>query len=236
MSVLVLKTGSKGNCYILKADKEWLIIEAGISFKEILAGINYELENVVGCLVTHEHKDHSKAVKDLLESGIDVYATQGTFNELKINHHRANILRVEKTIKIGNFTILAFDVVHDANEPVGFLIYHKKFGKVLFLTDAAYCDYNFKNVNSIFIECNYIKKKLKESDLCRSVKDRIILSHFELSDVISFLNNNNNENLKKVVLIHLSDKNSDAEIMKDTIQDEFKITVEIAKDRSEILL
>lgn len=55
MKLEVLASGSKGNCYILSSNSEKLIIEAGISYKKILTGLDFDLSEVVGCLITHEH-------------------------------------------------------------------------------------------------------------------------------------------------------------------------------------
>lgn len=95
MKLKVLASGSSGNCYLLQLKNETLILECGIRYKQILEGLNFDLEKVVGCLVTHEHKDHSKAITDLNKSGIDVYASKGTFESLGIEHHRAKVLQVD---------------------------------------------------------------------------------------------------------------------------------------------
>ncbi|HEK4983654.1 TPA: MBL fold metallo-hydrolase, partial [Clostridioides difficile] len=60
--IKILGSSSRGNCYLLQLENETLILECGVSYKEILKGLDFSLENVVGCLVTHEHKDHSKAI------------------------------------------------------------------------------------------------------------------------------------------------------------------------------
>ncbi|WP_024622120.1 MBL fold metallo-hydrolase [Metaclostridioides mangenotii] len=82
MKIKVLGSSSKGNCYLLQLKTETLILECGINYKQILKGLNYDLESVVGCLVTHEHKDHSKAITELTENGIDIYTSKGTLEKL----------------------------------------------------------------------------------------------------------------------------------------------------------
>lgn len=51
----VLATGSKGNCYILQAGNDKLLLECGIPYKEILKGLDFNLNGVQGCLISHEH-------------------------------------------------------------------------------------------------------------------------------------------------------------------------------------
>lgn len=240
MKLKVLASGSKGNCYLLQLKDETLILECGIRFREIVEGLDFNLENVVGCLVTHEHKDHSKAIKYLNMDGIDVYASKGTFEILGIEHHRAKVIESEKLFKVGNFTIMPFETKHDAKEPLGFLINHKEIGNLLFITDSYYCEYNFNNLNHILVECNYSKNILDENIengvIPVSLRNRIVKSHFELNNVIDFLKSNDLSKVKNLVLIHLSSSNSDSNYF---IQETAKATglaINVARKGLEIYL
>jgi phosphoribosyl 1,2-cyclic phosphodiesterase len=53
--ITCLGSSSSGNCYLLECDNEVLILELGVSWKEVLKGLNYNLEKVVGVLVSHSH-------------------------------------------------------------------------------------------------------------------------------------------------------------------------------------
>jgi phosphoribosyl 1,2-cyclic phosphodiesterase len=108
---------------------------------------------------------------------------------------------------IGNFKILAFDVKHDAAEPLGFLIEHPDCGKVLFLTDTYYCQYTFKGLNNIIIEANYSKEIIDRK--FGAVRNRILQSHFSLANCKDMLAANDLSKVNNIVLIHLSDSNSD---------------------------
>ena len=55
MNLKCISTGSKGNCYILSNEKESLVIESGVSYKKILRGLNYNVKDVVGVVVSHSH-------------------------------------------------------------------------------------------------------------------------------------------------------------------------------------
>ena len=82
MKLEILASGSSGNCYLLENETELLILEAGIPFRRIQEGINFNVGKAVGCLVTHEHKDHSKSIMDILKNGINVYTSKGTIEAL----------------------------------------------------------------------------------------------------------------------------------------------------------
>lgn len=234
MKIKVLASGSKGNCYLLETKNEILILEAGIKYKRILKGLNFGLNKVVGCLVTHEHKDHSKAVDKLTEDGINVYASKGTFEAIGIKNHRTKIIENERIFKVGEFKIMPFEAKHDAAEPLGFLIQHKEFGNLLFLTDSYYCEYNFKNLKHILVECNYCKKKLdkniEDGVIPIGLRNRISRSHFEIENTIDFLKAHDLKQVENIMLLHLSSSNSDELEFIDRIQKATGKAITVAKE------
>lgn len=218
MKLTVLGSSSHGNCYLLSTDQETLIIECGLKWKDIQRGLNFNLSNVIGCLVTHEHKDHSQAIQDVIRAGIDVYCSDGTANALHIEGHRVNHIKALQQFKLGPFTILPFPTEHDAAEPVGFLIYHQKTGeKLLFATDTFYVRNRFTGLNYIMVECNYYKDilqyNIEEGLISGAMSSRLLQSHFELENVKEFLKANVTTDTRQIVLLHLSDGNSDTDRM-----------------------
>ena len=239
-SLKVIASGSKANCYLLSLENKVLILECGVNYKNILEALDYNLSKVVGCLVTHEHKDHSKSIDKLIENGIDVYSSLGTFEAVGIQSHRTRIIEARNPFKIGNFTILPFEAKHDAKEPLGFLINHKDIGNLLFLTDSYYCEYKFENLNHILVECNYKKSLLDENIenkiIPLSLRNRITKSHFELENVIEFLKSNDLSKVKNIMILHISSQNGNDGIFKSEIEKNIGLPVEIAKKNTEILL
>lgn len=211
LKLKTLGSSSKGNCYIIKTKKEYLIIECGVKLGQIQKAVNFDFKKVSGCLVTHEHKDHSAQISNLTRRSIDVYATAGTFLNLGIKSHRAKIIEAKKQFKVGGFTVLPFEAEHDAIEPVNFLIKHREFGTLLFITDSFYCRYKFKGVNYLMIECNHSRELLEKAsaDLSKSYLDRLYRSHFSLENVIEFIKANDWSALKEIHLMHLSFLNAD---------------------------
>ena len=115
-------SGSRGNCYRITDGRTPLLLECGIPYKEIQKALNFRVSEIAGCLITHEHKDHSKAIKDIMKAGIDCYMSQGTAGTLGISGHRANIIKAKQQFRIGTWSILPFETQHDAAEPLGFLL------------------------------------------------------------------------------------------------------------------
>ncbi len=205
MKLKVLATGSKGNCYILENDTEALVIEAGIPFKELIKHINHR--KIVGCIVSHEHKDHAGFIGQYQARGIDTYTPYTLEN--------ANGLKVQK----GGFSITPFENHH--NVPCyGFIIRHIDLGQLVFATDTGYIEYTFKSTNHWLIECNYSKELMDravDKGLHPILADRIVNDHMSLETCLDYLKANNLTNTNEIVLIHLSDGNSDAEQFKKEI-------------------
>jgi len=222
LNLEVLSSSSKGNCYVIKTSDETLLLECGLTYKQIAKGIDYNFINVVGCLVSHEHKDHSKAVVELAEKGVELFMSTGTVMNLGVSSPSIHIAESEKQFKLGKFSILAFSTEHDAKEPLGFLIYHKEFGKLLFATDTYYIKYKFKGLNHIMIECNYSKpilqKNIEKGLIHKSMKKRLLASHFSFENVKKFLQANDLSKVEQIMLLHLSDGNSDARLFKSDIE------------------
>ena len=112
---------------------------------------------------------------------------------------------------------MPFDIQHDAVEPLGYLIANKDGEKLLFITDSYFSRYRFKGLNIIAIECNYSLETLSP-DLPEIVQDRLFKSHFSLENVIKFLKANDLSKVKEIILIHMSDGNSDEKMFKEKIQ------------------
>lgn len=211
MILKVIGSGSKGNCYILENKTEVLILECGVHFDEVKEAMNYDLQKVCGILITHEHKDHCKGVPDALTNGMNVYATKGTIEGMAIKSHRLNAITIDRPFFVGKFKIIPVKVMHDAKEPCGFFINHTKIGNLLFITDTYYVPNRFANVNNIMIESNYCDKIIDSKEKTnRFVRDRVIQSHMSIKTCKVFLKSNDLTNVNNIVLIHLSDTNSDA--------------------------
>ena len=95
-------------------------------------------------------------------------------------------------------------------EPLGFLISHAECGVTLFLTDSFYSPYKFNGLNNLIIEANFceeiIDAKLKFDR--KFLRDRILKSHLSIQKCIDLLNVNDLSAVNNIVLIHLSDSNS----------------------------
>ena len=72
IDIKVIGSGSSGNCYLANINGTQILLECGLPFKTIQKALGYKTSDILACLITHEHIDHSKATKDVIKNGIDV--------------------------------------------------------------------------------------------------------------------------------------------------------------------
>lgn len=196
MILKTISTGSSGNCYLLTADSgETLILDAGVPVKDIKKGLGWNIRDVVGCIVTHEHKDHSRSVKDLRDMGIKVFAPYRSLDD--INADESTMLGQI----FGGFRITAFQVPHNGTRNCGFLV-QTEGQKFLYMTDLEYCPYTFKkqHINHMLIECNYIKDMI-DTDLPNFTHK--VKGHCELQTTKEIVEANRSDDLANVILCHM---------------------------------
>jgi phosphoribosyl 1,2-cyclic phosphodiesterase len=218
--IKILATGSKGNAYIIQDDDKSILIDPGISIKRLRERSNFSLSRLDFALLSHEHKDHSWAVKDLLKMGLAIGMSPGTCEALGLTcaGHICR-LKSEVVFKADGWKILPFAVQHDAAEPLGFLIGSPSGKKIMFATDTCHINYQFLGVTHWLIECNYSDDLLqKNTRLDNATKYRIRSSHFELSNAVKFFNCVDLSKTEKIYLIHLSDDNSDEKLFQSEIE------------------
>ena len=159
----------------------------------------------------------------MLRAGIDCYMSAGTINALGLESHRLIYIRARQQFKIDTWTILPFEIEHDAIEPLGFLMANQEGEKLLYATDTAYIRYKFSGLTHIMVECNYAEDILDANIASGAIdpvmKHRIIRTHFSLGNVKEFLRANDLSKVKEIWLLHLSDGNSDAQRFKREIQE-----------------
>jgi phosphoribosyl 1,2-cyclic phosphodiesterase len=222
IKITALASSSKGNCYHIDDGSFPLLIECGISYKKIQQGIGFKMSSLKGCLVSHEHMDHCKASPELMKAGIDIYTGQGTIDARGYSGHRIKAVEALKQFTVGSWTILPFDVEHDAAEPLGFLLQNSLGDRLLYATDTYYLKYRFERVNYLMLECNYdealLNNNVLNGDIHPSMKKRIRRSHFSLDNVKGFLRANDLSGIREIWLIHLSEQNSNTERFKKEIQ------------------
>lgn len=233
-------SGSSGNsCALISDNGEILAIEAGCKFLDFKKMIDWNISNVVGCIVSHEHLDHARYIKDFTRAGIPVYGSDETQEALAITTgERITAIQPLVKQKVGKYTVTPFEVPHDTDITCyGYFIEHEEMGKLLFMTDLEYCKYSFikQNINHIMIETNYDMELVDKDE--PNYQHRL-QGHMSIGTACNFISTNDNPLLTNVVLIHLSDKSGNPENFKEQMTKTIKYgaDVHVAKKGLDISL
>ncbi len=234
MELVVLGSSSQGNSYILQNDREALLLEAGVKFAEVKRALDYNITKVVGCLITHEHKDHAGHINEVLNATIPVFASAGTIKKTKIEGNRLPLVcEAGALLVLGGFRIIPFGTMHDSAEPLGFFINHEETGNLLFATDTYYLPCTFAGLNNVLIECNYrldlLNANIAAGRIPAVVRNRTIKSHLSYEHCLQALQANDLKAVNNIVLIHLSAGNSNAEEFRQGIKQATGKNVHIAQ-------
>lgn len=222
MEIAALASGSRGNCYRVTDGTTPLLLEAGIPIRAIKQGLHYRLSEIRACLISHSHKDHCRALGDVLRAGVTCYMSQPTADALGATGPRVKLLEPRVQTRIGSWIVLPFETQHDCPGSMGFLLASDNY-KVVYITDSCYVKWRFRGLTHIMVECNYAKDILDanvaQGLVPAAMRDRLLQSHFSLANVKDFLRANDLSRVEEIHLLHLSDGNSDEARFKREIQE-----------------
>lgn len=177
--------------------------------------------------------DHSKAAIDVLRAGIPVYTSHGTFDALGLDsERRAAVVTSQKWFGIGDFRIFPFDTIHDAAEPMGFVIKADD-EYILFATDTSHIRQRFNIPFSIIaIECSYdkdiLQDRVESGDINETLAKRLLTSHMEKQVAMKYLAEYCDlTKCRQIHLLHLSRENINKEQAKKDFEKRFFIETKI---------
>ena len=219
-----LASGSSGNSAYVCAGGTHILIDAGISGKSIEAGLKelgLEGRQLSAILVTHEHSDHIVGVGVMSRRyELPVYASPKTWRYFDrhgvigaIKPHLARHVEPEQKFEIGGLQAVAFDVPHDASQPVGYSIFAGG-RKITVVTDAGEATCTIRNYISgsdiVMLESNHDSDMLKNGKYPLALKRRISGPYGHLSNKAAgmLLTETATEKLRYVFLGHLSEENN----------------------------
>ena len=219
MRLRVLGSGSKGNSMAVRAGGTLALVDLGFSHKEEacrLAACGIDIGEVSAAFITHDHVDHCRGVPTFRSRHpeVPIYANGDTADAIArqtgVNEGWA-IFENGEPFEVGEMTVTAFSVSHDAADPVGYLFEHG--GSALFVgTDMGYVTANvreaFSRATCAVLEANHDPILLEESNRPESLKQRIRgrTGHLANADAAELLVETNPPNLKKLLLGHISEQ------------------------------
>ena len=230
MNIKTIASSSAGCCYLIESGADKLLIECGISLKKIREALNFDLSKVVGCLISHEHKDHCKSVEDIYhKTSIPLYGPIGLTNHFDI--FGLKLVKHDKNFWCGDhFLVKPVFLPHDV-ECYGYLIikYHPGRSRemLFYATDTGGVNYTMTGLTHLMIEANHSVEALFESSLNKSVVGRIADNHLSIDKALEFALRHK-DTLKEVHLMHLSDTHGDEKLFRRMAQEALGVPIYIA--------
>ena len=227
MQVAVLASGSKGNAVFVEMDGIRILIDAGISARRIkqeLAALGEDVEGLDAIFVTHEHGDHIKGLPTLAKKyGIQVYARPATFRAMSCYEDLPLecVNRIADRVRLGRVVVKAFDIPHDAADPVGYVV--QGTARCVVATDMGNAGDGVREMlegaHVLVLESNYDEAMLRQGSYPYSLKQRILgplghLSNKRAGEVAATLK----RRPQILLLAHLSESNNRPELAMDTVR------------------
>ncbi len=226
LKISSINSGSNGNCYYIANDEEAVLVDVGISLKEIerrMLRIGLNMQKVKAIFISHEHIDHVRGVEGTSRRyKIPVYISEGTLrnSQVKIDAELIRSFEAHKPIAVGNLSVIGFGKRHDAADPYSFVIEGNGVTIGVF-TDIGSCCENvttyFKCCHAAFLESNYDDQMLANGRYPAFLKERISGTHGHLSNqqALDLFLNHKSGYMSLVMPAHLSRDNNNAKLVHD---------------------
>lgn len=238
MELRIVGSSSKGNGYLLEAENgDQLLIEAGCHLREYQDVGHLKRSRARGMIVSHEHGDHCKYVREFTSAGIDVLSTSAVKEK---NRYGVTAVEHGKTYHLGDFAVTPLSVEHDV-ECFAYLVHHPEMGTLMFATDCWNLHQVVKGVTHYLIEANYqddiLDEAVREGRTVASQADRIRLSHMSLKHCIEYLKMcEADKTARTITLIHASGRHLDKQNAELAVAGQTGVATWVAKKGMEIVL
>lgn len=206
-------SSSHGNVYIVSDGQTRILLECGVTHKKLQQMCSFQTMGFDACIISHEHKDHSTAVKQILKSGVDLYMSNGTAAALELPVELLDLAHetiAGEQFSVGTIDVLPFTTFHDAKEPLGFVMQSRLDGDIFaYAIDTVNIPYNFPGVNLLAVEANFEQATLDRCErMPEKVRHRIANTHMEIDVLCRCLQRMDLSRCRELYLLHLSDATS----------------------------
>lgn len=214
-----LNSGSNGNCYYIGNENEAVLVDVGISCREVerrLANLGLSPGKLRAVFISHEHIDHISGVTVLARKyDLPVYITPATLisSKLVLPTSLIRSFNVNVAVTIGGLSITAFGKEHDAADPCSFIVECQGVTAGVFTDIGMVCNqviHHFKQCNAAFLESNYDEQMLEEGSYPFHLKRRIRggKGHLSNAEALELFTNHRPGNMTHLILSHLSKNNN----------------------------
>ncbi len=231
----VLASGSSGNATYIRTETTTILLDAGISKKQLEIRLHdtcqSNLADLSAILVTHEHVDHVRGLKQVLKhSSANLYLTEGTWSEISPQMQEGAressdccFVKSGQPFSIGDIHVTPFRISHDAMEPVAYR-FDTKDGSLAVVTDLGYVSDTIKSAlsgcNTFVFEANHDVEMLRAGRYPWSVKRRILgdKGHLSNTDAAIALIDLLGTSSVNIYLAHLSEENNQPDLADITVK------------------
>jgi phosphoribosyl 1,2-cyclic phosphodiesterase len=219
-----LNSGSNGNCYYVGNEREAILVDAGISCREIekrMKHLGLNIKNVKAVFVSHEHSDHIKGLPVLIKKYLlPIYITPLTMRRGGLSFHddQLKTFTAHQPVFIGELSITAFPKFHDACDPYSFVVSHNNTCVGVFTDIGVPCEHlikYFKQCHAAFLEANYDEEMLEKGNYPIFLKNRIRggKGHLSNRQALDLFINHKPDFMSHLLLSHLSKNNNSSELV-----------------------
>ena len=222
-----LNSGSNGNCYYIGNSEEAVLIDAGISCREIEARmrrLQLSVQKIKAVFVSHEHTDHIQGLSGLSKKyKLPVYITELTLRgcgDVLQNNTSTASFKPNQPVQVGGLTVTAFPKQHDAAEPHSFIVDDTDVTIGVF-TDighpCAHVIHHFKQCHAAFLEANYDEAMLQQGRYPVHLKKRIAgqFGHLSNRQALDLFVKHKPAFMSHLLLSHLSKENNHPQLVED---------------------
>ncbi len=235
MRLCSIASGSQGNCIYVGSENVHVLVDVGISCKRIELGLQkagITGRDISAIFITHEHSDHIQGLGVLARKfGIPMYATRGTIDGIlcstkSLGEYDTSLLKeikVDEDFVIEDLTIHPFRISHDAKEPCGYR-FESQGSSAAVATDMGtfnpYIVKKLQGLDAVLLEANHDIRMLQAGPYTYALKQRILSDNGHLSNENSglLLNKILHDNMKYILLGHLSKENNMPELAFETVK------------------
>ena len=221
----MLASGSSGNCALLATDRARILIDAGLSLRELtrrLALIGEQPDRLNAVLITHEHSDHVSGLATLARKHkVPIYMTKLTAPQIDWGES-APVLECFQAgagLSIADIEVSSFTIPHDARDPVGYS-FRAQGIKIAIVTDLGYIpesiQFHVRDTHVLVLEANHDLEMLRVGPYPWSVKQRVMsrVGHLSNLSMCDFLSDGLDRSTPHLILGHLSEQNNHPEIVR----------------------
>jgi phosphoribosyl 1,2-cyclic phosphodiesterase len=221
----VIASGSSGNCALIATEKTRVLVDAGLSFRELskrLASIGEQPDRIDAILITHEHSDHiSGLARFARRVPAPIFMTRLTAPAIDWDGAAPAVepFQAGSTFVVGDIEIDSFTIPHDAVDPVGFC-FRAQGIKIGLTTDLGYIPdsikFHLRGSHVLMLESNHDLDMLRVGPYPWAVKQRVMSRNGHLSNEVvgDYVGHEFDSSTTALILGHLSEHNNHPEIVR----------------------